>query len=597
MDNELESIIKFLNTNPKRPTVSQNRGFRIRNSKTSHNNSHNLIKNKLISESKSTVSSLQPLKEIIIEEDLLSEIQEFYKEEDEQYKQEIATKTGAPVLWMRKDSKDPDESLITSIKVKKYLSFRPYIDPMSLHPPIFSESVYFFRMQNSDVKLIRYTLEDNGFKESAPNSNAWTMMWHGGPLKNSLYQSLTKYQKVNHFPRSHEITRKDFMYKNLAKMQVLHGARAFDFVPKTYIMPQDAGQLEYEMNLMEATWIIKPSASSQGKGIFLTSRFSEVPKKDHVVSQYIENPLLIDGLKFDLRIYVAITCFNPLRIYMYKEGLVRFATQKYNNTGKGRFMFLTNYSVNKYSENFVENNSATEDGKGSKWSITALRKLFAEQGIEDEKLWAKIKDLVIKAILSIEGLVFSGCEMHLPYRSNCFELLGFDVLIDDTLNPWLLEVNLSPSMNCDAPIDQKIKGEMISDLFTLTGIVSVSHRHNNKNGHTQNKALNLLAYMQKNNYSQGKPKRNSDAHGRTGFDSFGDVDNREERAIIKETNDEYKRRGKFERIFPSELSVNYKNLFERERPYNTILFNYLGKVYRKGQGSSAVVYQKTQDED
>ena len=85
MDNELESIIKFLNTNPKRPTVSQNRGFRIRNSKTSHNNSHNLIKNKLISESKSTVSSLQPLKEIIIEEDLLSEIQEFYKEEDEQY--------------------------------------------------------------------------------------------------------------------------------------------------------------------------------------------------------------------------------------------------------------------------------------------------------------------------------------------------------------------------------------------------------------------------------------------------------------------------------------------------------------------------------
>ena len=78
-------------------------------------------------------------------------------------------------------------------------------------------------------------------------------MWHGGPLKNVLYQSLTKYQKVNHFPRSHEITRKDLMYKNLAKMQILHGARAFDFVPKTYIMPQDAGQLEYEMNLLETT--------------------------------------------------------------------------------------------------------------------------------------------------------------------------------------------------------------------------------------------------------------------------------------------------------------------------------------------------------
>ena len=86
-----------------------------------------------------------------------------------------------------------------------------------------------------------------------------------------------------------------------------------------------------------------------------------------MVSQYIEHPLLIDGLKFDLRIYVAITCFNPLRIYMYKEGLVRFATQKYNGSGKGsRFMYLTNYSVNKYSEGFIENNNAMEDGKGSK---------------------------------------------------------------------------------------------------------------------------------------------------------------------------------------------------------------------------------------
>lgn len=591
MDKELDTVIQILNTKSKYPKVSQPRGFRIRNFKQPQNSSNAALKPKRVPSVKKIENSLNLHNELAIEEDLLSEIQEFYKEQDEQYKKEATSKTGAPVLWMRKDSEEP-----SSFKIKKFLTFRPYIDPMTIRPKIYSESVYFFKLLNSDVKLIRYTLEDNGFKESTQNSNGWTMMWHGGPIKSTLYQSLTKYQKVNHFPRSHEITRKDFMYKNLAKMQVLHGARAFDFVPKTYIMPQDAGQLEYEMNLIDTTWIVKPSASSQGKGIFLTNRFSEVPKKDHVVSQYIENPLLIDGLKFDLRIYVAITCFNPLRIYMYKEGLARFATQKYNNTGKGsRFMYLTNYSVNKHSENFVGNNCAVDDGKGSKWSITALRKLFEEQGIDDEKLWAKIKDLVIKAILSIEGIVFAGCEMHLPYRTNCFELLGFDVLIDDTLNPWLLEVNLSPSMNCDAPIDQKIKGEMISDLFTMTGVVSVSHRHS-KNGNTQNKALNLLAYMQKTNYSQAKPKRNSDTRGKANFDSFADIDNKEEKAIIKETNDEYKRRGKFERIFPSELSMNYKNLFERERPYNSMLSSYLGKIYRKGQGSSAVVYQRTQED-
>lgn len=594
MDPELENIIKMLNNKTKIPIgTTNNRGFRIRYPRPT--NMANTSKSKKQFEIKSHIIPEQK-KDSEIEEELINDIQEFYKATDEEYKKEVVSKTGAPVLWMRKDSKDSEDTMTKAIKPKKFLIFRPYIDPMTIRPFILMDTQYFFKMQNSDVKLIRYTLEDNGFKEVQGNSNTWTIMWHGGPLKSNLYQQLTKYQKVNHFPRSHEITRKDLMYKNLAKMQVLHGARAFDFVPKTYIMPQDAGQLEYEMNLIDATWIVKPSASSQGKGIFLTNRFSDIPKKDHVVSQYIENPLLIDGLKFDLRIYIAITCFNPLRIYMYKEGLVRFATQKYNGNGKNRFMFLTNYSVNKYSENFIENNNALEDGKGSKWSITALRKLFAEQGIDDENLWAKIKDLVIKAIISIEGIVFSGCEMHLPYRTNCFELLGFDVLIDDTLNPWLLEVNLSPSMNCDAPIDQKIKGEMISELFTLTGVVSNCYRHN-KNSGTQNKALNYLAYMQKTGFSSGsKSKKHADSSLRHGFDSFGEVDSKEEKAIIKETNDEYKRRGNFERIFPSELSVNYKNLFERERPYNTMLFNYLGKIYRKGQGSGAFVYQKTNPE-
>lgn len=69
-----------------------------------------------------------------------------------------------------------------------------------------------------------------------------------------------------------------------------------------------------------------------------------------VVSEYIDNPLLINGYKFDLRIYVGITSIYPLRIYVYEEGLARFATERYNNEmGEDRknFRHLTNYSVNK----------------------------------------------------------------------------------------------------------------------------------------------------------------------------------------------------------------------------------------------------------
>ena len=101
----------------------------------------------------------------------------------------------------------------------------------------------------------------------------------------------------------------------------------------------------------------------------MTNKISEIPQKGtpHIVSEYIYNPLLFDGFKFDLRIYVAITCINPLR-------LTRFATGKYNNNLHGnkkqsKFTHLTNYSLNKFNPNFVPNTDPNADGVGSKWSL------------------------------------------------------------------------------------------------------------------------------------------------------------------------------------------------------------------------------------
>ena len=61
--------------------------------------------------------------------------------------------------------------------------------------------------------------------------------------------------------------------------------------------------------------------------------------------------------------------------------------------------------------------------------------------------------------------------MQVPYRNNCFELMGFDILIDQNLKPWLIEVNLSPSLNTDSAVDLKIKGGLIADIFTLIGVI------------------------------------------------------------------------------------------------------------------------------
>ena len=77
-----------------------------------------------------------------------------------------------------------------------------------------------------------------------------------------------------------------------------------------------------------------------------------------MVSEYLSNPLLINGFKFDLRLYVALTSVNPLKIYIYEEGLARFATEKYDNSEKNIknvFAHLTNYSINKKNiERFVK---------------------------------------------------------------------------------------------------------------------------------------------------------------------------------------------------------------------------------------------------
>lgn len=174
-----------------------------------------------------------------------------------------------------------------------------------------------------------------------------------------------------------------------------------------------------------------------------------------------------------MRIYVALLSVDPLRLYIHEEGLVRFATQKYQTTDiQNKFSHLTNYSINKFSDQFVSNKSAENDGEGSKWSITALKTFLRKQKGEEVvgKLFEEIDDMLVKTLISAEPLLSNGVKMFVPHGSQCcFELLGFDVLIDENMKPWLLEVNLSSSLNTDSPLDLKIKGKVIQDLLNLAG--------------------------------------------------------------------------------------------------------------------------------
>ena len=93
-------------------------------------------------------------------------------------------------------------------------------------------------------------------------------------------------------------------------------------------------------------------------------------------------------------------------------------------------------------------------------------------------LFSKIEDIFIKTIVSVEHIINNATEMFVPYKnSNCFELFGFDILVDQNMAPWLLEVNLTPALSCDSPLDQKVKANCIADLLSLAGIVKMDQRN------------------------------------------------------------------------------------------------------------------------
>lgn len=168
-------------------------------------------------------------------------------------------------------------------------------------------------------------------------------------------------------------------------------------------------------------WIVKPASSSQGKGIYITNSYREIRENltegNIIVSHYIQNPLLINNLKFDLRIYVAVTSVDPLRVYVYEDGLARFATTDYHppesqqglNNREGKWCHLTNYSLNKFNKKgFVQNTDADDDTSGSKWSIKGLREMLAKNGIDDTHLFKKIYEIINKTILSAEPTLASA---------------------------------------------------------------------------------------------------------------------------------------------------------------------------------------------
>lgn len=121
--------------------------------------------------------------------------------------------------------------------------------------------------------------------------------------------------------------------------------------------------------------------------------------------------------------------------------------------------------------------------------------------------------MINKTFLSVDSVLRQAHAQYVQGRSNCFQLFGFDILIDNKLNPWLLEVNLSPSLACESLLDQQIKSQLITDLFNMVGIINHMYKRPQKKGlaHHQgnmDKLIDLRNLNKSNQIRNESRKRN-----------------------------------------------------------------------------------------
>eukprot|EP00105_Crassostrea_gigas_P028372 XP_011450000.1 PREDICTED: tubulin polyglutamylase ttll6 isoform X27 [Crassostrea gigas] len=378
-------------------------------------------------------------------------------DDETEYEGEGLTPSGPPPTDTEKKM-DQDKKIVKKKKKKK--------------------KIYYICLTNCKYDVVRRVSRKFGFKEVSDDED-WTLYWTDYSVALERVMEMKKYQKINHFPGMSEICRKDLLARNLNRMNKMF-PKEYNIFPKTWCLPADYGDfLAYTRQKKNKTYILKPETGCQGRGIWVTRNPKEIKPHEHMIcQQYMARPFLIDGFKFDLRIYTLVTSCDPLRIFLFKDGLARFATNKYieptHNNVDNVFMHLTNYAINKHSEDFIR-----DDEAGSKRRISTINRYLRDKGYDVDKMWADIDDVIIKTLISAHSILkhnYRTCFPNHVKGSACFEILGFDVLLDRKLRPQVLEVNHSPSFNTDSELDREIKGALVWDSLNLVNFGACDRR-------------------------------------------------------------------------------------------------------------------------
>ncbi len=236
---------------------------------------------------------------------------------------------------------------------------------------------------------------------------------------------------------------------------------------------------EFNMDGYKNVWIVKPGGLSRGRGIHCIDQLNDILSNikicgQTVIQKYIENPLVIQNRKFDIRQWVLVTDLSPLTIWMFDTPYVRFSAEDYHiDDFKNIFSQLTNNSIAKHSEKFHETNI-----EGDMWEIEQFKNYLVENYGKDywPEIQEKIKKCVIYSLESAKHKIFQ--------RKNTIEVFGYDIMVDENLNVYLIEINASPDWTYSTKVTEKLVKLASDDIIKV--IVDYNDEMKKKEGERNN---------------------------------------------------------------------------------------------------------------
>lgn len=248
----------------------------------------------------------------------------------------------------------------------------------------------------------------------------------------------------------------------------------------------DKTNAQQKMEGSNSVWILKPAGKSRGRGIGCVTSLAdawkhirqgsdgviEQKRNPWVVQKYIENPLVIHGRKFDIRVWVLVTQTQPLRVWAWRAPYLRFCAEKFElNDVDNVFKHLSNNAVSAQSKHHVTNAL----GEGNMWRVDTFKTWLRETrgaGKSNEICeWARtiqpqIDAAVVCTLLCAEEGLVDSCNSVCD-SSNACALYGYDFVVDDGLKVWLLEVNSSPCMEHSTNVTSELCPNAFEGVFEV----------------------------------------------------------------------------------------------------------------------------------